>query len=172
MGNRMVGRYDPGASALGETEAEIVMQWANELRNTFIKQGHFVVRTRVDQKDPAAISKRAKIAKENRCDIMLSLHCNAATGTATGTETFYRGEVNRKLAERINGAVCAVLETKNRGAKTESSSQHRTLAVMEFQPCFLIEIGFIDNKNDLQKMLHPDLRKTACEAIVKVIIGK
>jgi N-acetylmuramoyl-L-alanine amidase len=41
---------------------------------------------------------------------------------------------------------------------------------MAFQPCFLLEIGFIDNASDRAKMLDPVLRKLACEAIVSAIL--
>jgi N-acetylmuramoyl-L-alanine amidase len=41
---------------------------------------------------------------------------------------------------------------------------------MAFQPCFLLEIGFIDNAGDRAAMLDPAKRKAACEAIAKVLI--
>jgi N-acetylmuramoyl-L-alanine amidase len=100
---------------------------------------------------------------------MLSIHCNAANGSANGTETFYRGEFNKGFAAKINSALCAALGTKSRGVKTESSSQHSRLAVMAFQPCFLIELGFIDNAGDLEKMIDPARRLAACEAIAELL---
>lgn len=102
---------------------------------------------------------------------MISLHCNAADGKANGTETFYRGEAHRPMAQRINDAVVDALETRDRGVKTESSSQHARLAVMAFQPCFLIELGFIDHPGDRAKMLDATLRKSACGAIARAIVG-
>lgn len=171
MGNRKNGVFDPGAVSAGVREADIAMDWANTLREILVDRGLKVVRTRVDHKDPASVSARARIAKEYGGDIMLSLHCNAATGTASGTETFYRGAGNKAKADRITAAVCEVLGTKNRGAKTEGSSQHSRLAVMSFQPCFLLEIGFIDNPGDRAKMLDPKLRKAACEAIADQLLS-
>jgi N-acetylmuramoyl-L-alanine amidase len=41
---------------------------------------------------------------------------------------------------------------------------------MAFQPCFLIELGFIDHAGDREKMLDPVLRKTACEALARAIL--
>jgi N-acetylmuramoyl-L-alanine amidase len=40
---------------------------------------------------------------------------------------------------------------------------------MSFQPCFLIEIGFIDHPGDRFKMLDATLRWMACDAIAKAI---
>jgi N-acetylmuramoyl-L-alanine amidase len=169
MSNRASGRYDPGATTEFHNEAAIAMQWANELRGILKAAGKGVVRTRVDEKDPAPVGKRAAIARQYRGEIMLSIHCNAADGTASGTETFYRGAENRIMASRINGAVCGALGTRNRGPKTEESSQHARLAVMAFQPCFLIELGFIDNAGDRAKMTDPALRRKACEAIAALL---
>jgi N-acetylmuramoyl-L-alanine amidase len=170
MGNRRKGVFDPGAVSNGVREADIALAWGNELRGLLMRRGNKVVRTRVDNNDPAPIGERANIAKQYGGDIMISLHCNAATGAANGTETFYRGAENKAMAERINNAVVTALGTRNRGAKTESASQHKRLAIMAFQPCFLLEIGFIDNASDRAKMLDPVLRKRACEAIVSAIL--
>lgn len=168
MSNKKPGRYDPGAVAEGTAEADIAMDWANELRGVLIEMGHTVVRTRVDAKDPAPVGQRASIARQYGGQIMISLHCNSTPG-ASGTETFYRGTNRKNKALQINQAVVSVLGTKNRGAKVEADSQHSKLAVMDFQPTFLLEIGFIDNGADRRKMLNPELRRKACVELAKVL---
>lgn len=169
MSNRRAGHFDPGAVSNGVRESDIAMDWANEIRASLRAMGYKVVRTRVDDKDPAPVSARAGIAREYNGDIMLSIHCNAATGAANGTETFYRGAENAAAAKRINDAVVSVMGTRDRGIKLESASQHSRLAVMSFQPCFLLEIGFIDHAGDRAKMLDPTLRKSACDALAKTL---
>jgi len=171
MGNRRAGVFDPGAVSAGIREADIALAWCNEIRGLLMARGNKVVRTRVDNNDPAPIGKRASIARQYGGTVMLSLHCNAATGKANGTETFYRGETNKAMAERINSAVVSALGTRNRGVKTESASQHARLAVMAFQPCFLLEIGFIDHAGDRAKMLDPELRRKACQGIVAALLA-
>jgi N-acetylmuramoyl-L-alanine amidase len=169
LSNRKPGVFDPGAVSGDVREADIVMDWANEIRAFLRCAGYKVIRTRINGDDPAPVSERAKIARDFGGDIMLSIHCNAFNGAANGTETIYRGETNRKKAERINKAVVDVLGTRNRGAKLESASQHGRLAVMAFQPCFLVELGFIDHDGDRAKMLDPELRAKACEAIANAL---
>ena len=169
MSNRRSGSYDPGACSGNYTEAAIVMDWANTLREILKERGHRVVRTRVDAKDPAPVSRRDDIARAYGGDKMISLHCNAANGTASGIETFYRGEDDKAMAKDLTDALCAVMGLPNRGPKNEHESQHSSLAVMEFGKCWLIELGFIDNPVDRAKLLDPALRKKACEAIADVI---
>lgn len=171
MGNRRAGIFDPGAVSGDTREADITLDWANEIRAILRKKNIPVVRTRIDHKDPCPISSRARIAKTYNGAIMLSLHCNAATGKASGTETFYRGEANKATAAKINIAVCNALGTRSRGVKTENESQHATLAVMSFQPTYLLEIGFIDHSGDREKMLDASLRKKACEALAEILIA-
>jgi N-acetylmuramoyl-L-alanine amidase len=170
MSNRKSGSFDPGAVSNGVRESDVAIDWVNELRTILRSLGHRVIRTRIDNKDPAPIGQRANIARQYGGEIMISIHCNAANGTTNGTETFYRGESNKSKAEVINTALVNALSTRNRGAKTEASSQHARLAIMAFQPCFLVELGFIDHAGDREKMLDPVLRKTACEALARAIL--
>jgi N-acetylmuramoyl-L-alanine amidase len=169
MSNRERGVYDPGAVYGGVTEAGIAMDYANELRTILRARGHRVIRTRTDDKDPAPVSRRDDIAVAYGGDQMISLHCNSANGRASGAEVFYRGEDDKAKAEKLSFVVAAALGIKNRGAKTEKQSQHKSLAVMEFDKCWLIELGFIDHPLDRVKMLDPYIRKRVCEAIADVI---
>jgi N-acetylmuramoyl-L-alanine amidase len=169
MGNRVRGRYDPGAVSQGVEEASIAMAWANELRGLLTSMGHRVVRTRKDRHDPCPVSRRDDIAVAYGGTAMISLHCNAANGVANGTETFYRGAEDKALAEKLTAAVCSALGTKSRGVKTEQESQHKSLAVMEFPNCWLIELGFIDHTGDRAKMLDEKLMLLACQNIAAVL---
>lgn len=169
MSNRKKGVYDSGAVAGGVTEAAIALDWANELRTILRAQKHNVIRTRVDAKDPAPVSRRDDIATSYGGDIMLSIHCNSGGGKASGSEVFYRGADDREMALKLSAAVSAALGIKDRGAKTEAESQHASLAVMEFDKCWLLELGFIDNAGDRAAMLDPAKRKAACQAIAALL---
>lgn len=167
--NKRSGVYDPGAVSNGIAEADIAMAWANELRGILQKQKHTVVRTRIDAKDPCPVWRRDDIAREYEGDRMISLHCNAATGKATGTEVYYRGDDDREMARKLSAVVAGVLGIRDRGAKSESQSQHPSLAVLDFDKCWLLEIGFIDNPTDRAKMLDPAIRRKACEEIARIL---
>jgi len=169
LSNRRSGVFDPGACAGAIRECDIAMVWANAIRAILRSKGHSVVRTRVDNNDPAPVSARASIAREYNGAVMLSIHCNAANGIASGTETFYRGSEHADTARKINDAVVSVLGTKDRGIKTESASQHSRLAVMSFQPCFLLELGFIDYPCDRAKMLDEKLMLAAAEKLAGIL---
>jgi N-acetylmuramoyl-L-alanine amidase len=173
MGNRKPGVYDTGAAVTVNkkeiTEAGIVMDWANELRAILMAAGHTVIRTRINNRDSAAVGDRAGIARTFKCDVFISLHCNAADGKAHGTETFYRSASNKALALRCNRAITDSLCTKDRGVKLESLSQHKSLAVLAFPRAVLIELGFIDHPQDRDKLLDEKLMLLACHALADAI---
>lgn len=169
MGNRVRGKYDTGAVSQGEEEATIAMNWANELRTILRDMGHKVVRTRKDRFDPCPVSRRDDIAMAYGGTAMISLHCNFANGHASGTETFYRGAQDKALADKLTAAVCQALGTPNRGSKTEKESQHKSLAVLDFPDCWLIELGFIDHPGDRAKLTDEKLMLLACQNIAQVL---
>lgn len=171
MSNRKSGVYDPGACSGKDEEASIALVWVNELRSILQKLGHKVVRTRMDAKDPAPVSQRAAIAKEYKGEVMLSIHCNAANGKAGGSECIYRGDKSKTKAASLSKACATALGIKDRGPKVEADSQHGRLAVMAFQPCFLLEVGFIDNEIDRAAMLDPAKRLAACNAVVAALLA-
>jgi N-acetylmuramoyl-L-alanine amidase len=115
--------------------------------------------------------RRDDIAVAYGGDIMISLHCNSGQPSATGTEVFYRGSDDKAMADRLSVAVAETLGIRNRGAKTEAQSQHASLAVLEFDKCWLIEIGFISNASDRAKMLDATLRRAACQRIADIILA-
>lgn len=168
MGNRKRLRYDTGVVVDGVAEATVVMDWANELRKHLQAAGHKVIRTRVDENDPAPISRRDDIARAYGADIMISLHCNYGS-TKGGAETFYRGEEDRAFAVTLTNAVSQAMGTLNRGAKTEKESQHPSLAVMEFRNCWLIELGFLTSLEDRAKLLDQAVKWRTCKALAAAL---
>ncbi len=168
MSNRKSGQYDPGACFADYTEADIAMDWSNELRRILMARGHRVIRTRIDRYDPCPVSRRDDIARSYEGFRMISIHLNSTPG-ASGTETFYRGEDDRGMALRLTSGLCSVLGTKNRGPKTENQSQHKSLAVLEFDKCWLVELGFIDSFHDRTKLLNAEMRRKGCEAMADAL---
>lgn len=167
MSNRRRGVYDSGATFGKAQEATIAMDWVNEFRAQCLARGFKVVRTRVDDKDPAPVWRRDDIATSYKGDVMLSFHCNSGGGH--GAEVFYRGSDDKAFAEKLSSVIATSLGIPNRGAKTEAESQHASLAVMEFDKCWLIELGFIDHPVDLARMLDRTLRAKTCAALVDLL---
>lgn len=158
--NRKAGVFDPGAVSGSATEADIVLQWALSGRWILTREfGIDVYLTRDDDSDPTPVGSRDDKAEHAGCSHFLSLHCNAATPQATGTETYYRDGTDKTFAAKVQAAAVSALGLRNRGLKTESASQHSRLAVFDFDgPAALLELGFIDNTNDRRLITTRDCR--------------
>ena len=87
-------------------------------------------------------------------DLFVAIHCNAASPTASGTETFYcQGSENgQKLAQSIQSRIIAALGTVDRGIKDDTQSAAGRLGVLRKTTCpaALVETAFISNANDAQ----------------------
>jgi len=169
LSNRRAGVYDSGTTFGDLEEATIAMDWVNVLRDILLARGCRVIRTRKNAKDPAPVASRAAIARTYGAESMLCIHCNEGGGKATGSEVFFRGSHNKAAAATLAQAVATALGLKSRGAKTEKESQHPRLAVMSFQPCFLIELGFLDNATDRAAMIDPVKRLKACQLLADLL---
>jgi N-acetylmuramoyl-L-alanine amidase len=167
MSNRRAGVFDPGTVHANHREADIAMEWANEIRTILLGWNFRVIRTRVDNLDPAPIGQRVPIAHRYGGNLLLSIHCNSGGGT--GTETFYRGAANLPFARAVNEATWRNLHLRNRGPKLESQSQHKSLAVLSFPKAALLELGFLDHPGDRAKILDPALRRAAAIDIAHAI---
>lgn len=173
MGNRRLGVYDPGATAGHYSEADIVLHIALTGKWYCEKVGIPVFLTRDDDRDPDPVGTRDDRAEAAGCSHFIALHCNAANGAATGTETFYRDGADRRFAQKVQDAALLAWELKSRGLKTEADSQHSRLAVFDFDgPSALLEVGFIDNELDRPRMMSRDRRIKFWEKLIASLTAR
>ena len=97
------------------------------------------------------------ISSNGLSDILLSVHLNSVLNPqANGTEVFYfGGDLKSKAkARQLCNSVSDTLCTTNRGEKPDTHSQHSSLGIIrQTTPwAFLLEMGFINNKYDMEKV--------------------
>ena len=172
MSNRKSGVYDPGACSGPFSEADIVLQWGLTLKYLCDQAGIPAFMTRTNDKDSDPVGSRDDRAEAQDCTHFISLHCNAGESRATGTETYYRDAADKNFASVVQKATMETLGLKDRGLKTEHDSQHSRLAIFDFDgAACLLELGFISNKNDRDKMLSRDNRIKFAEKMVNYLKG-
>ena len=96
------GGHDPGASAFGISEAELVLDVALRLEKLLRQQpGMEVVLTRRSN-DYVALDERTEIANRESADLFLSIHANAsANAAARGVETYFLNFALNRQAEAV-----------------------------------------------------------------------
>jgi N-acetylmuramoyl-L-alanine amidase len=165
-----------GARGNGLIEDDIALTLAHKLRWYLLQAGHEVVLTRPG---PAFVplGSRGTIAKNERCNAFVSIHCNAsADPKAHGAESFaaqgdYRGFC---FAERLLDVPTAH-GLRRRGVKWDSRSQHKSLRVLRdtyrLMPAALIEVGFLTNCGDAALLRNTAWQDRVAAALAKKIDG-
>lgn len=151
------GGADPGAvnQAAHINEKDLNLDVCLALGPLLESSGHVVLYTRTGD---AGISPSARLAliRKWQPDAFISVHCNAANNPqAHGIETIYRDDYDRNLAICVQSELVAATGMHNRGIKCDGSPEyHRNLAVLKDleTPAILVEIGFLSNSGDLQKI--------------------
>lgn len=172
MSNVRSGVFDPGAEDDGFTEADIALAWALTLKAECIAAGIPVFLVREGKTDSNPVGGRDEQGEAAGCNMWLSIHLNSADSTsASGCETFYRSAADKTWAETVQAACVAATGLKSRGVKSEGQSQHPRLAVLDFDngPACLVEVGFISNTSDREKLRSRDVRIAFADFIVLAI---
>ena len=90
-------------------------------------------------------------ANNRKADLFISIHCNAATGSVKGTETFTSGGAkSTRLAQCIQSQLVNSLPVVNRGVK---AGERLYVLKNTDAPAVLVETAFIDNPEDAKLLV-------------------
>lgn len=178
------GQTDPGASGYGLKEKDVVLDIGLETKRLFDKTPINVKMTR--ESDSSSVTANGSsistsdslnlrtdyVAKNKQSDndIFVSIHANAGGGT--GGETYYyknrRAAVvnpyesdSQLLAQFIQKRLVSLMQLKDRGVKDGNFAVLRE----NILPAALVETGFIDTKEDAEKLGSDYWRGQAAKAI-------
>lgn len=167
------GGKDPGASSNGAVEKKIVLNVAMKVKAKLENAGAKVYMTRLGDTYPT-LSDRVDFALNHYAEVFVSIHVNSASSSsAKGTETYYSisGNVNEKedfrLASAINNQIVNNAVMVNRGVKRQDYYVVRNM----FLPSVLVELGFVSNSADRQKLVDSKYVDIFANSIYKGIVG-
>lgn len=172
MSNRQMGIYDPGATHVENgyvfKEADIALRYGLALKDVFRARQVGVFMTRDDASDHTPVGTRAAMAKNAGCDVLISLHLNDFDDdSANGLEVAYRDNDDKALAQKLQDALIKVTKLRDRKIKPRTD-----LAVLKFNGvAVLIELGFIANDNDRNKLLNAQMRDAITQTIATVTMA-
>ncbi|HHP7237403.1 N-acetylmuramoyl-L-alanine amidase family protein [Longibacter sp.] len=158
------GGKDPGASANGIREKDIVLKVSKQLGRYLEENlGIDVVYTRTDDTF-IELEERGKIANRAGAKLFISIHINAARSrSARGTETFFLGqhktEAARKVMERENSVIRFEENTEKYEDYDEQALVRQVLAQSAYMRqseklASLIESQFEDRVNRRSRGVH------------------
>ena len=160
------GPQSNGAVGLsGLKEKDMNLSMAHTLKGILEKQGAKVVLSR-EEDTGMSIRERQDKFIENKCDIVISIHCNAGGSplSTLGTSTYYRYNVYKPLAEDILGYLLQMDGVKNFGMV--GNFNFSLSAITDF-PCVLVETLFISSLWEEEKLADPQFRQAMMENVAK-----
>lgn len=141
------GGNDPGAVGNGLRESDISLSVGKIVEHKLIANGVEVKMCRETDKT-VSLDGRTNMANNWGANVLVSIHCNSATQSAYGIETFCYQSKYRKLADYVHSKL---IENKNlyyidRGVKI---ADFHMLRESNMDAC-LVEMAFISNERDSQ----------------------
>lgn len=163
------GGRDQGTSAGDILEKDINLAVVKKLERELEEEGMKVLLTRSDD-TKIGLEERAKIANRNQADLFISIHCNYCeddTGVK-GIECYYQesSTEGKELADNIVENLEDSEEIVNRGTRT---ADFRVLMKTEM-PAALVEIGFLSNRAEREKLLEEEYQELLAERLAKGIL--
>ncbi len=163
------GGDDPGASYFGVLEKDVNLSVTDKVYELLQEEGVTVYLSR-EEDIRVSLDERCDFANELGADLFVSMHSNAAdkAPSAHGIETYYysedaRGEV---LADFVQESVIESTKAKDRKTKTAN------FYVCKYtdMPAVLVEMGFLTNESECQKLSSEDYQTKLAEGIVQGIM--
>ena len=180
------GGSDSGAFENGVKEKDLTLSVYNKVSSRLASLGYTVLTSRNTDKDVGLVS-RADQANKSNADMFLSIHFNAGgRGAAYGIETYHykpeagytpainkenhnnpdRIEKSRKLANKIQQNLLYKTGAYDRGVKRASFAVLRETSI----PSILVELGFIDNQEEVNKIKTNEYQEKLADGIVDGIV--
>ncbi|BFK25204.1 N-acetylmuramoyl-L-alanine amidase [Blautia producta] len=157
----------------GVPEYELTLNISMQLQAELKSRGYEVIMTREDNDTAVSNVERAQIAAENGAEILVRIHAdgsedNSANGAMTmipSAENPYVGQLHQessRLGEEIINAYCQATGIKNNGVRLYDNMTGINWSTV---PVTILEMGFMTNQNDDQKMQDPDMQKNMVQGI-------
>ena len=164
------GGGDPGALGLyGLVEKTVVLDITLRTEQLLKNAGYTVLMTRSTDKF-LTLGERSVLANNSNADIFVSIHANAFNGAARGIETFWYGKYERtnsiRLATLLQNNMVSSMGLSYRRVAEGNYSVIRETRV----PSALVEVGFIDNSYDAQRLSQASFRQLAAQGIYNGIV--
>ncbi|MCY6370791.1 N-acetylmuramoyl-L-alanine amidase [Clostridium ganghwense] len=165
------GGIDPGATANGLSEKDLVLDISLRQKQLFETLGHQVKMSRTTDRF-VNLTVRTTEANKWGADIFISNHINAGGGVGIEVwHSIYEGK-GKQYAINVEKNLSGIF--KSRGIKSKEGRYGDYLYVIRASamPAILNEFGFIDNIEDARKLNRADVRQKCAEAVVYGILGR
>jgi N-acetylmuramoyl-L-alanine amidase len=166
------GLKDPGTHYDGYKEKDIVLSVGKKVAERLRSAGAKVIMTR-ETDTFLELGERVKMAEDVFAELFVSLHVNSVKNntTANGTETYFNTSNNMNGAESKLLAYEIQKEMVERADMYDRKIKDSGFFVIKNNhiPAVLLEMGFLPNKEDREKLVSDEFQNIFAEAIYQGI---
>ncbi|WP_339259612.1 N-acetylmuramoyl-L-alanine amidase [Paenibacillus sp. FSL R5-0713] len=160
------GKQDPGAvGPTGKKEKDFNLTMAIKL--DALLKGNPNLQVNLTRRTDVflELKERVNVANKMPADLFISIHANAASSSANGTETFYNRTTSAPLAGVLQRHMLAATGFQDRGARYGNFAVIRDTKM----DAVLLEVGFISNPEEEKKLFDDDFQNRVALAIAQGI---
>ena len=154
------GESDPGVVAGDAVEAEVTAAIADRIKGRLTALGATVVLTRplINPRSPSE-AQRAQLANEVEADLVVSIHCDAATSeAAAGVAAFHYGAPGRgwsHAGQRAAGRVLSALLNETGAADCHVHGRTWDVLRLTRATAIRVEVGYLTNPVEAAALRDP-----------------
>ncbi|GIO28312.1 N-acetylmuramoyl-L-alanine amidase family protein [Ornithinibacillus bavariensis] len=159
------GGEDPGAiGASGSYEKDYTLSLSKKVKELLAREPQ--VEVYMTREEDVFLSsetrERPNFANSLSADIFVSIHGNTFDDpTVSGTETYYYHQNSKLLANKIHQQLIEVTGFRDRGVKKENYFVLKDTTM----PAVLLEVGYLTNPQEEEKLLSEQFQQSVAEAI-------
>lgn len=166
------GGEDAGVQSNGSREADIAWDLARRLEGRMVATGMEALISRGQDQSPSEAD-RAAFANEGGADLLLSLHSDGnPSPDAQGVATFHFGTGNgttSTIGELLAGFIHRELLARTALRDCRTHAKTWELLRLTRCPAVRMEIGYLTNPGDRQRMDDPSFRDVVAEGILVAV---
>lgn len=171
------GGKAPGAVKQQTIEKDVNLEIVLELKKILdaSTENIGVYYTRVEDVNPT-LQQRAALANKAEADLFISVHNNSSMSgnfnDQTGTHLLYSQSDTSEYSSEKFAQICLKNMTKILGSKSLGLMPADNIYIIRTSevPVALIEVGYLTNRGDLEKLNSPEYRKKAAQGIYNSIL--
>ncbi|MCX8130062.1 MAG: N-acetylmuramoyl-L-alanine amidase [Clostridia bacterium] len=169
------GGKDPGAVYSGIREKDLNLDISKRLNLLLKEEGIKTYMTRFDDRF-LGLYDRSALANRVNADLLISVHNNAAGSSSTwGSMSLYypgRSNFNGRLTARSFASIVQKEMTDKLSTFDWGEIERPKLAVLRTanMPAVIAEVGYMTNAKELKKLMDPDYRQDAAEALKNAVL--
>lgn len=155
-------------------EKHITLEVAEKVKDLLEERDITVLMTRV-RDEYVSLDERTQISRDSEADLFLSIHCNSfeKDTSVSGLECYYwvDDEEGLDYASSIQKAVKEIEGLRARGVRESSHKSNNYEVLRENdRPAVLIEMGFITNDEEREKLQDDEYQQLLAEKFVQGIM--